>query len=134
MVSALWALEDFERATGEPGARRIAPAVLPTPSRSGERLERTAMHSCLYTGTIRHRRFAPRRNEFRYRIFLTLLDLAELPTGCSTPLVLVGAPSRPRAWFRAATTSAIPACRSMPPCATSSSARPGRAPPARSGC
>ena len=37
------------------------------------------MHSCLYTGTIRHRRFAPRRNDFRYRIFLPLLDLAELP-------------------------------------------------------
>ena len=37
------------------------------------------MRSCLYTGTIRHRRFAPRRNDFRYRIFLPLLDLAELP-------------------------------------------------------
>ncbi len=35
--------------------------------------------SCLYTGTIRHRRFAPRRNDFRYHIYLTLLDLAELP-------------------------------------------------------
>ena len=33
VVSALWALEDFERATGEPGERRIAPAVLPTPIR-----------------------------------------------------------------------------------------------------
>ena len=32
-ISALWALEDFERATGEPGERRIAPAVLPTPIR-----------------------------------------------------------------------------------------------------
>ncbi|MFZ9304536.1 MAG: DUF1365 domain-containing protein [Steroidobacteraceae bacterium] len=35
--------------------------------------------SCLYHGHIRHRRFGPRRNEFRYRIFLTYLDLAELP-------------------------------------------------------
>jgi DUF1365 family protein len=35
--------------------------------------------SCLYRGHIRHRRFGPRRNEFRYRIFLTYLDLAELP-------------------------------------------------------
>ena len=35
--------------------------------------------SCLYTGHIRHRRFGPRRNDFRYRIFLTYLDLAELP-------------------------------------------------------
>ncbi len=37
------------------------------------------MKSCLYTGTIRHRRFAPRRNDFRYRIYLTLVDLAEMP-------------------------------------------------------
>ncbi|MCU0759040.1 MAG: DUF1365 domain-containing protein [Steroidobacteraceae bacterium] len=37
------------------------------------------MKSCLYTGTIRHRRFSPKRNDFRYRIFLTLLDLGELP-------------------------------------------------------
>ena len=36
-------------------------------------------NSCLYTGHIRHRRFGPRRNNFRYRIFLCYLDLAELP-------------------------------------------------------
>ena len=34
--------------------------------------------SCLYVGTIRHRRHAPRRNDFRYRIYLCCLDLAEL--------------------------------------------------------
>jgi uncharacterized protein len=38
-----------------------------------------AMHSCLYTGHIRHRRFAPKANDFRYRIYLCYLDLAELP-------------------------------------------------------
>ncbi len=37
------------------------------------------MRSCLYTGWVRHRRFAPRANHFRYRIYLTYLDLAELP-------------------------------------------------------
>ena len=35
--------------------------------------------SCLYTGWIGHRRFGPRRNDFRYRIYLSYLDLAELP-------------------------------------------------------
>jgi DUF1365 family protein len=35
--------------------------------------------SGLYVGTIRHRRFGPRRNEFRYRIFMSYVDLAELP-------------------------------------------------------
>lgn len=36
------------------------------------------MKSALYTGTIRHRRFGPTRNEFRYRLFMSYLDLAEL--------------------------------------------------------
>jgi len=36
--------------------------------------------SCLYRGHIRHRRFAPRRNDFRYPIYFTYLDLDELPT------------------------------------------------------
>jgi len=34
--------------------------------------------SCIYEGTIRHRRFAPRR-EFTHRLALAYLDLAELP-------------------------------------------------------
>jgi uncharacterized protein len=37
------------------------------------------MNSCLYIGHIQHRRHTPRGNEFRYRIFMTLLDLDELP-------------------------------------------------------
>lgn len=35
--------------------------------------------SCLYTGHIRHRRFGPRRNAFRYRLFMACIDLTELP-------------------------------------------------------
>ena len=38
------------------------------------------MHSCIYTGWVRHRRYAPTRHEFRYRQFMMYLDLAELPT------------------------------------------------------
>ena len=37
------------------------------------------MHSCIYEGYVRHRRFSPVKNEFRYRLFLMLLDLEELP-------------------------------------------------------
>lgn len=37
------------------------------------------MISRIYTGHVRHRRFKPVRNEFRYRIFLMYLDLGELP-------------------------------------------------------
>jgi uncharacterized protein len=36
------------------------------------------MHSCLYEGQVRHRRFAPRGHAFRYRLFMVYLDLDEL--------------------------------------------------------
>jgi uncharacterized protein len=36
--------------------------------------------SCIYEGHVRHRRFQPVVNQFRYRIFFMYLDLAELPT------------------------------------------------------
>jgi DUF1365 family protein len=38
------------------------------------------LESCIYEGHVRHRRFAPVANQFRYRVFLMYLDLAELPT------------------------------------------------------
>ena len=57
------------------------------------------MKSCLYVGTIRHRRFAPRRNDFNYRIFLTLVDLAELP-GLFDRFWLWSARRPALAWFR----------------------------------
>ena len=37
------------------------------------------MKSCIYEGTIRHRRYRPRPNAFRYRLFFMFMDLAELP-------------------------------------------------------
>lgn len=36
------------------------------------------MNSCLYVGEVQHRRHAPRVNNFRYRIYMTCLDLDEL--------------------------------------------------------
>jgi DUF1365 family protein len=36
------------------------------------------MNSALYFGSLRHRRYAPRPHAFRYRTFMTYLDLAEL--------------------------------------------------------
>ncbi len=36
------------------------------------------MHSALYLGRLRHRRFAPRAHAFEYRLFMVYLDLAEL--------------------------------------------------------
>lgn len=37
------------------------------------------MHSCIYEGQVRHRRFSPRSHQFNYRLYLLYLDLAELP-------------------------------------------------------
>ena len=45
-----------------------------------ERAMLTTMQSGLYIGTIQHRRFGPQQNAFRYRIFMSYLDLAELPS------------------------------------------------------
>lgn len=36
------------------------------------------MHSCLYRGTLRHRRFSPAGHEFTHRVSMAYLDLAEL--------------------------------------------------------
>jgi len=38
------------------------------------------MHSAIYTGWVRHRRFLPVIHEFRYRTFMMYIDLDELPT------------------------------------------------------
>ncbi len=38
------------------------------------------MHSCLYVGQVRHRRFAPREHAFTYKLFQVYLDLGELDT------------------------------------------------------
>lgn len=38
------------------------------------------MHSCIYEGTVLHRRFLEREHSFRNRLFLMCLDLEELPT------------------------------------------------------
>lgn len=37
------------------------------------------MNSCIYVGSIRHRRFSPVEHSFRYRMFMMYLDLAEMP-------------------------------------------------------
>ncbi len=36
------------------------------------------MHSCLYLGSVRHRRFLPKPHAFRYKLYMLYLDLAEI--------------------------------------------------------
>ncbi len=57
------------------------------------------MHSCLYTGFVRHRRFIPAENEFRYSLFQLYLDLSELPA-VFDPFPLWSARRPALAWFR----------------------------------
>lgn len=57
------------------------------------------MHSCLYTGTVRHRRFTPAVNEFKYSLFQMYLDLSEVPE-LFDPFLLWSARRPAIAWFR----------------------------------
>jgi uncharacterized protein len=59
------------------------------------------MNSAIYTGWIRHRRFSPVRHEFRYRLFMSYIDLAELP-GLFAGRWLWSAQRPALAWFRRA--------------------------------
>jgi DUF1365 family protein len=55
--------------------------------------------SALYEGWVRHRRHRPVSHEFRYRIFLSYLDLDELP-GVLDSVPLWSARRPAPAWFR----------------------------------
>ena len=57
--------------------------------------------SALYEGWVRHRRHEPVAHEFRYRIFLSYLDLGELP-GVLDRVPLWSARRPAPAWYRAA--------------------------------
>jgi uncharacterized protein len=57
------------------------------------------MHSCLYTGTVRHRRHEPTPNRFSYKLFMAYLDLAELPHLFDRYLLWSARRPAP-AWFR----------------------------------
>jgi DUF1365 family protein len=57
------------------------------------------MQSRIYKGWVRHRRSAPTRNQFRYRLYMLYVDLAELPALFDgTPLW--SARRRAPAWFK----------------------------------
>jgi uncharacterized protein len=59
------------------------------------------VNSCLYEGSVRHRRHATPANEFRYRMFMVCLDLDELPQ-CFDGRWLWSARGPAPAWFRRA--------------------------------
>ena len=50
------------------------------PRPMGDVAKGTEMHSALYVGSLRHRRYLPRPHAFDYRLYMVWLDLAELDT------------------------------------------------------
>jgi uncharacterized protein len=59
------------------------------------------VNSCLYLGSVRHRRMGSVKDEFRYPLFMAYLDLAELPS-CFDGSWLWSARRPALAWFRRA--------------------------------
>jgi DUF1365 family protein len=57
------------------------------------------LHSAIYTGHVRHRRFLPVSHAFRYRCFMMYLDLDELPH-LFEPMRFWSCGKRNLAWFR----------------------------------
>lgn len=53
-------------------------SALPSPTLSHKGAGDASAPSCLYVGHVRHRRFLPRSHQFRYKLFMVYLDLAEL--------------------------------------------------------
>jgi hypothetical protein len=60
-----------------------------------------AVRSCLYTGSLRHRRHLPRPHHFSYRVFMPFLRLDELP-GLFDAVAFWSARRPAPAWFRRA--------------------------------
>lgn len=71
-----------------------APATSPAPA-----LAARAHESCLYEGTVRHRRLGEPSDEFRYPLFMAYLDLDELPELFDESLLWSARGPAP-AWFR----------------------------------
>jgi DUF1365 family protein len=57
------------------------------------------VNSCLYEGSVRHRRHGIPDDEFHYSMFMVYLDLDELP-GCLDARILSSARHPALAWFR----------------------------------
>ena len=57
------------------------------------------MNSCLYEGSVRHRRMGDVKDEFHYPLFMVYLDLDELP-GCFDGTWFWSARRPALAWFR----------------------------------
>jgi uncharacterized protein len=73
----------------------------PEESYRRERVADTRRRSCLYEGTVRHRRRGPVPSEFRHRLFMVYLDLDELPALFDGHLTWSARRPAP-AWFRRA--------------------------------
>lgn len=58
------------------------------------------MHSCIYEGTVTHRRRQPVDHQFQYRLFMVYLDLDELPELVGRGSLIAATPFASRAFLR----------------------------------
>lgn len=58
------------------------------------------MHSCIYEGTVTHRRREPVEHQFRYRLFMVYLDLDELPSLVGPRGLISGSKHASRSFLR----------------------------------
>jgi DUF1365 family protein len=80
---------------------RLSPATGETPTSLHRTSHEPLGASCLYEGTVRHRREIQPRDEFRHPLFMVYLDLDELP-GLFEGRALWSARGPAPAWFRRA--------------------------------
>jgi len=78
----------------------VSVAVAAGPSATPSRAQASVHASCLYEGSVRHRRSSP-RDEFRFPLFMAYLDLDELPRLFDASLLWSSRRPAP-AWFRRA--------------------------------
>jgi DUF1365 family protein len=58
------------------------------------------MHSCIYEGTVTHRRHEPVVHQFQYRLFMVYLDLDELPSLVGQGGLIAGSKYAGRSFLR----------------------------------
>jgi len=80
-----------------------AGAVSTTPAAAGATMPQ--LHSALYSGWVRHRRYAPKALAFRYPLFLMYLDLAELAATWSNSVAAITWATRRKRWTKRCATA-----------------------------
>ena len=124
------------RASAPNGRWKSSPRAMRWPGATSPRaLARVSCKSALYSGWVRHRRFAPPRTPFRYRAVHDATWTWRSCRGCSTAAGSGRPGARPWRWFRRSDYLGDPrTCRWTRRCAIASRRIPASARAGRSAC